>query len=81
MNLYVWRHYKRFSSWSMFDEPQIHKENYMKAEVAVLAESVEEALELLAREEGWNVEEIRRIQPVVIPLDKAAVVSSFVSYG
>ncbi len=81
MNIYVWRHYKRFSSWSMFDEPQIHKDNYMKAEVAVLAESMEEALGILGRDENWNLEEIRRIQPEVISVDKPAIVSSHLSFG
>ena len=64
----------------MFDEPQIYRDNYMKAEIAVLAESMEEALELVAREEKWNVEEIRRIEPRVISLDKPVVVSSHASF-
>ena len=37
MHLFVWRHSKRFSSWSMLDEPHIHKENYLQADVTVLA--------------------------------------------
>ncbi len=65
----------------MFDEPQIYKDNYMKAEIAVLADSLEEALELVALEENWNVEEIKRIPPKVISLDKPAVISSHVSFG
>ncbi len=81
MNIYVWRHYKRFSSWSMFDEPQIHKDNYMMAEVAVLAESMEEALGILGRDENWNLEEIKRIQPKVIPVDKPAIISSHLTFG
>ena len=49
MHLYIWRHSKRFSSWSMLDEPHIHKKNYLQAEVAVLAPSKAEALRLLAQ--------------------------------
>ncbi len=80
MNVYVWRHYKKFSSWSMFDEPQIYKDNYMKAEIAVLADTLEDALKLVACEENWNVEEIKRIEPRVIPLDKPVIISSHASF-
>ncbi len=50
MQLYIWRHSKHFSSWSMLDEPHIHKENYLQADVTVLAESREAALQLLDRQ-------------------------------
>ena len=46
MLLFVWRHSKRFSSWSMLDEPHIHKENYLQADVTVLATSKAEVLSL-----------------------------------
>ncbi|NLI32406.1 MAG: hypothetical protein GX422_06435 [Deltaproteobacteria bacterium] len=75
MNIYVWRHSKWFSSWSMFDEPHICRQNYMQAEVAVLANSKEEALELLAEEDIWNIDEMRRIEPRILPVDQPTVVS------
>jgi hypothetical protein len=34
----------------------------------------------VAREENWNVEEIRRIEPRVISLDKPIVVSTHASF-
>ena len=76
MQIFVWRHSKRFSSWSMLDEPHIHKENYLEAHVTVLAESKAEALQLLDRNGNWNIEELQRIEPEVIPLDGARIVTS-----
>lgn len=80
MQLFVWRHSKRFSSWSMLDEPHIHKENYLQADVAVLAENKEEALALLARNGAWNVEELLRIEPEVISLDEPRIVISHIDF-
>ena len=81
MHLYIWRHSKRFSSWSMLDEPHIHKENYIQAEVAVLASSQAEALALLAAQGSWNVEDLRRIQPEVIPLNQPRILTSHLAFG
>ena len=81
MNIYVWRHSKRFSSWSMLDEPHIHKENYIQAEVAVLASSQAEALALLAGQGSWNVEDLQRIQPEVIPLNQSRILTSHLAFG
>ncbi len=78
MHLFVWRHSKRFSSWSMLDEPHIHKDNYLQADVTVLAPSKAEALALLARNGNWNVEELQRIEPEIIPLDESRIVFSHV---
>jgi hypothetical protein len=80
MHLFVWRHSKRFSSWSMLDEPHIHKENYLQADVTVLAPSKAEALILLARNGNWNVEELQRIEPEVIPLDAPRIVISHLDF-
>ena len=80
MHLFVWRHSKRFSSWSMLDEPHIHKENYLQADVTVLAPSKAEALTLLARNGQWNVEELQRIEPEIIPLDESRIVISHVDF-
>jgi hypothetical protein len=78
MQLFIWRHSKHFSSWSMLDEPHICKEHYLQADVTVLAESQEAALDLLAESGNWQAEELRRIAPVVIPLDTPRIVISHV---
>ncbi len=76
MQLFIWRHSKRFSSWSMLDEPHIHRDNYLEAEVTVLAASLEQALAILQQQEEWQVEELRHITPQVIALDQAGIVNS-----
>lgn len=78
MQLYVWRHSKHFSSWSMLDEPHIHTSSYLQADVTVLAPSKPEALALLARNGQWNIEELQRIEPEIIPLDEPRIVISHV---
>lgn len=52
----------------------------MQAEVVVLAETREEALDLISKEDRWNMEELNRIEPLVIPLGRSTVVTSFVEY-
>lgn len=76
MQIYIWRHSKEFSSWSMLDEPHIHASGYLDAEVAVLAASLEEAYGLLALEDCWQVEELQRLQPQVVPLNRARILFS-----
>ena len=80
MQIFIWRHSKRFSSWSMLDEPQIHKENYLQAEVVVLAASRTEALALLDRQGGWNIDELQRIEPEIISLDEARVLANHLDF-
>jgi hypothetical protein len=80
MNIFIWRHSKLFSSWSMFDEPHVVQDNYLQAEIIVLANSESEALELVKAEGRWNVEELMRIAPRVLPLDEPVVVGKFVQY-
>lgn len=75
MRLFIFRHNKRFSSWSMLDEPHIARENYTAAEVAVLAESLCQAYALLEADGSWDVEEMKRISPQVISLDRPKIVS------
>ncbi len=65
----------------MFDEPHIYRDNYLQAEIAVLAESGEEALELIEKDGYWNIHELRRIEPNVIELDSPAIISKFVHFG
>ena len=81
MNIFIWRHSKKFSSWSMFDEPHIYRDNYMEAEVVILANSREEALDLLTEDDKWDIAELKRIQPIIIPLDRPAVVAKLIYWG
>jgi hypothetical protein len=80
MQLFIWRHSKRFSSWSMLDEPHIHKENYLQAEVTVLAASRVEALQLLEQGGQWHIEDLLRIEPEVISLEAPRIISSHVDF-
>ena len=81
MNIFIWRHSKKFSSWSMFDEPHIYRDNYLQAEAIVLADSQEEALNILSRDDKWDIEELKRIQPTVLSLDKPCVVGKLIYFG
>lgn len=74
-NIYDRRHGRWFSSWSMFDEPHISKEYYMQAEVVVPAHTKEDALELLAKEDMWNIDEMRRIEPRILPVDQPTIMT------
>ena len=80
MKIFIWRHSKLYSSWSMFDEPHVYRDNYLHAEIAVLAGSKEEALELIGREERWDVRELARIEPRVLDPGEPAVVCKFVQF-
>jgi len=81
MNIFIWRHSKKFSSWSMFDEPHIYEDNYMQAEVVVLANSRDEALDLLRKDDKWNIEELKRIQPITVNLYQPCIVSKLIYFG
>ncbi len=80
MKIFIWRHTKRFSSWSMFDEPHVYKDNYIEAEVIILANSKDEALELLKNDDKWDIEELKRIEPKIILLDQPAVIDQQVDF-
>ena len=81
MNIFIWRHSKKFSSWSMFNEPHIYRDNYMEAEVVVLANSREEALDLLMEDDKWDIAELKRIQPITVPLDQPSVIAKLIYFG
>lgn len=82
MKIFIWRHSKKFSSWSMFNEPHIYKDNYMQAEVVVLASSREEALDLLRKsDDKWDVEELNRIEPIIVETDRSCVVTKLIYFG
>lgn len=74
VRIYVWRHNRRLHSWSMFDEPNINQAMYTDAVAVVLAESVEQARQLLAQQGGWVAEELKRLPPQELPIDCPQVV-------
>jgi len=65
----------------MFDEPHIYRDNYLQAEIAVLAQSREEALALIEKEGKWNTHELQRIDPKILELDSPAIISQSVNFG
>ena len=82
MKIFIWRHSKKFSSWSMFNEPHIYKDNYMQVEAVVLASSREEALDLLRKsDDKWDVEELNRIEPIIVTTDRPCVVAKLIYFG
>ncbi len=80
MKIYIWRHSKQYSSWSMFDEPHVYKDNYLKAEIIILADSKEEALALLKNENKWDIRELERIEPKVMKTDKPAIIDEHITF-
>ncbi|MBR2182543.1 MAG: hypothetical protein IJ858_03820 [Acidaminococcaceae bacterium] len=59
----------------MINEPCVVNEFYLDALAIVEAETLEEALQLLEeRNEGWRVEDLRELEPIVVPLTGAKVV-------
>ena len=74
MNIYIWRHNKTYHSHSMIDEPCVNTEFYLDALAIVVASSKDEALEKLAQEQkGWRIDDLKRLECKVIPVDKAGV--------
>lgn len=75
MQVYMWRHNRRFHSWSMISEPIVHQGFYTDAVAIVQAASEEEAYQLLAaRHPEWVVEELRRLTPRVFSAEAPAVI-------
>lgn len=75
MKLYIWRHNRKFHSYSMIDEPCVHQDFYTNAVAAVLAESREEAYELLEKQNsGWQIADLRELEPQVIDCNRPGVV-------
>lgn len=73
MKVFVWRHNRKFNSWSMLNEPNVHQDFYTDAIAVVVAATVDEALAVLAKERGWVSEELKRLEPQVYDLDKPQV--------
>ena len=66
MNQYTWKHYRKFHSYSMMDEPIIHHDLYTYVEIVVVAASQEEALGLIQDEtQGWIIEGLESIKPQI----------------
>ena len=75
MNVYVWRHNRKFHSYSMIEEPCVHQDFYCDAVVIVIASTKEEAWEKLKeRGDGWRVEDIKRLEPQIFAVDYSSVV-------
>ena len=75
MPVYVWRHNRRFHSWSMMNEPTVHQGFYTDAVAVVQAASEDESYQLLvAQHPEWVVEELRRLQPRVFADGAPAVI-------
>lgn len=66
MKVFVWLHNRKFHSYSMIDEPAIHQDLYTDAIAVVMAESLEQALQLLERQKaGWRIEDLKKLAPLV----------------
>lgn len=59
----------------MIDEPCVNSEFYVDAVAIVAANSFEEALQLLKKQEkGWRVEDLRALPCRVVDLDKGEII-------
>lgn len=75
MNVYVWRHNRKFHSWSMITEPCINEHAYTDAVAVVAAEHKEQAIKILCeQDEGWIAGELERLEPKVYSLDQAEII-------
>lgn len=80
MKLFLWRHNRKFHSYSMIDEPVIHQDFYTEATVMVMAESLEQALELLKNQHGlWRTEDLRLLTPQIFECTEPSVIYQSVS--
>lgn len=65
----------------MIDEPNVHQDLYTDAIAVVVATTVDEAMDMLAKERGWVLEELRRIEPQVYDLNNPKVLLQVVQGG
>lgn len=73
--MFVWRHNRKFHSYSMMNEPIIHQDLYTDAIAIVAAETKQRAYELLAASgKGWIISEIKQLEPSVLSCDEERVV-------
>lgn len=74
MKLYLWRHNRKFHSYSMMDEPVIHSDLYTSAAIGVVAASLEEALQLVQKEAPqFRVEDLRKMTPEIREVRKGVL--------
>ncbi|WP_312523480.1 hypothetical protein [Anaerospora sp.] len=79
MKLFIWVHDRTFHSWSMMNEPVLHEAMYSRAAAVVVAETEQEAIQLLLkRDSGWRQEDLERLRPQVMNWDTAQVVYSHI---
>lgn len=77
MNLYIWRHNRKFHSWSMLNEPCVHHSLYTDAIAIAVADSTEQALQLIDESgQGWLLEELRKLPPQIIELNSPSLLFS-----
>lgn len=81
MKIFIFRHNKFLASWSQLAEPNVFKDGYMHAEIIVLANNLEEAYAQLMKEDSWDLEEIKRLTPIIIELDQPKVITKLVHGG
>ena len=75
MKLFIWRHNRKFHSYSMINEPVVNQAFYTEVIAAVIADNRHRALELLAeRRNGWLIEELQRLEPEIFDIGQEAVV-------
>ncbi|MDU4961558.1 MAG: hypothetical protein E6X17_12980 [Sporomusaceae bacterium] len=75
MKLYIWRHNRKFHSYSMINEPNVHQDLYTDAIAIVAADSLERALAILnANGKGWLTADLARLTPQVYDCDREGVV-------
>ena len=74
MKIFIWRHNRKYHSWSMLEEPCVHQALYNDAVAVVLADSETEALAILSQEGGWLPEELKRLRPQSVELNEARLI-------
>jgi hypothetical protein len=75
MKLFIWRHNRKYHSWSMIQEPCVHQAFYNDAIAMVLAHSEAEALQILNQEgAGWLVEELACLRPKIMEVGHPRVI-------
>lgn len=75
MQIFIWRHNRKFHSYSMINEPNVHQDLYTDAIAIVVAASRERALALLAAQgKGWLAEELQRLTPQIFDCEAEGVI-------
>jgi hypothetical protein len=75
MKVFIWRHNRKFHSWSMINEPIINQACYTDAVLVVQAESIEQAYQIVSKQaEGWIVEELKRLEPRILETGNPTII-------